>query len=178
MKNSNDLPNLLNFDILPKVYYNKMDIIETVRIIVHQDNDKVLMLQKSHDSKNPLFWELPGGKVERLEPIEAVKKELLEETGIDLDISDISTFDKLEVFKYTYQYNNKKYSRSVRYFIYKIDKDKIINFERNWRDIVDASKIEDKHIGFMWMDKEIFLSESHSISKNSKMALKKFFQLI
>ena len=79
--------------------------LETVRVVLVR-GDKILFLRKSLNSKMPLSWELPGGKIDGLkkgqdstleQQKEAAKKEVLEETNIDiknLTIVNVETFNK------------------------------------------------------------------------------------
>jgi len=66
----------------------------TVKGIVAYDG-KLLLLKKVKPSKdNYGYWELPGGGMEYNEsPMEAVKREVLEETGLEVDVEGaVSTF--------------------------------------------------------------------------------------
>ncbi len=51
------------------------------------DNGRLLTAQRSHPPALAGKWELPGGKVEEGEvPLEALRRELREELGIEIDI--------------------------------------------------------------------------------------------
>lgn len=56
-------------------------------LIVRQD--KVLICQRTRDQAMPLRWEFPGGKVEPGEdPVDAIRRELEEELGIEATIGE------------------------------------------------------------------------------------------
>ncbi|KKQ77251.1 hypothetical protein A2715_00090 [Candidatus Woesebacteria bacterium RIFCSPHIGHO2_01_FULL_39_32] len=64
--------------------------------IVFNKEEKVLVLQRNTDEEVfPNMWELPSGKREPLEDsLQSLKREVLEETNIDIDvILAFSTFD-------------------------------------------------------------------------------------
>ena len=49
------------------------------------NNDKVLLCQREEDDDFGLMWEFPGGMIEAAEtPEEAVKREIKEETGLNI----------------------------------------------------------------------------------------------
>jgi 8-oxo-dGTP diphosphatase len=59
---------------------------------------KILICQRRRDSRHPLKWEFPGGKVESGEdPKAALERELIEELGIHAVIGP-------EMVRYEYQY--------------------------------------------------------------------------
>lgn len=52
-------------------------------------NSRVLVCQRNETARYPLKWEFPGGKLEGSETaVEALKRELKEELGIDAEIGD------------------------------------------------------------------------------------------
>ncbi len=57
-----------------------------VRVLLYDDNGKILILKRSTDSKtNPGKWELPGGKVDQGESFDqALIREVFEETGLKI----------------------------------------------------------------------------------------------
>jgi 8-oxo-dGTP diphosphatase len=57
------------------------------------DNDEVLLAQRPEGKRLAGKWEFPGGKVEVNEsPEEALKRELHEELGIDVEYEDMEPF--------------------------------------------------------------------------------------
>ncbi len=63
--------------------------------IIEKDGKVLVMKRYSKDNFNPDFWDLPGGVMEFGEnPLEALKREVKEECGLDVEILsplDIST---------------------------------------------------------------------------------------
>jgi len=54
--------------------------------IIYVD-DKILVTQRSEEMKLPLKWEFPGGKLEENESeIDCIKREILEEINIEIEI--------------------------------------------------------------------------------------------
>ena len=65
--------------------------VEVVAGILVEQN-RVLLAQRSRHRSFPLLWEFPGGKVEPGEPPEAaLRREFLEELGIEIEPSSIYT---------------------------------------------------------------------------------------
>lgn len=64
-------------------------------VIVLNDKNEVLMLHRNSDDEfEPNKWGLPGGKIEGDEqPIESAKRELFEETGIEIDIVELEAIE-------------------------------------------------------------------------------------
>jgi ADP-ribose pyrophosphatase YjhB (NUDIX family) len=57
-------------------------------IVIH--DDALLMVQRAHDPGKGL-WSLPGGRVEQGEYLaEALRREVLEETGLRVDIGELA----------------------------------------------------------------------------------------
>ena len=53
-----------------------------VRLLIPDERNRVLLLQRANTSHSPDYWNLPGGKVD-VEPLEkAISRELLQETGM------------------------------------------------------------------------------------------------
>ena len=58
-----------------------------VTAAIIRDKEKILIAQRKRGSSLELKWELPGGKIELNEsPEECLKRELLEEFGIETEI--------------------------------------------------------------------------------------------
>lgn len=94
----------------------------TSGIIYNKDKTKILLFKSS----NREFYMLPGGKVNELESSEnALKREVQEETGLDINIIDIKCFSECIVTdkEMTYQQVEAIYEASYN--------DEIINDEFN-----------------------------------------------
>ena len=65
-------------------------IIVAAAVLRHGPGAKVLLTQRLAEAHLGGFWEFPGGKVEPGEdPKETVRRECLEECGLDLTVEDI-----------------------------------------------------------------------------------------
>ena len=70
---------------------NAKDQVEVVAGILIEDQ-RVLLAQRSRHRSFPLLWEFPGGKVEPGEtPEAALRREFLEELGIEIEPSSVYT---------------------------------------------------------------------------------------
>ncbi len=70
-----------------------------VKGIVRRSDGKILILKRSeHDDHKPNVWETPGGGMDKMEsPQEALKREIIEETGLAVTVTqpfNVFTFKK------------------------------------------------------------------------------------
>lgn len=95
---------------LIKVYKQRPDdflpTIEVAAIYVNVQ-DQLLLLELSHNKQEAGFWGVPAGKIERHEsPISSAKRELFEETGIEISETSLLSQGQLYIRKpeidYTY----------------------------------------------------------------------------
>lgn len=63
----------------------------SVKVVVRDHHGRCLVLRRSVASKNnPLKWDLPGGKLDPGETLdEAARREVLEETGLEVEIGGV-----------------------------------------------------------------------------------------
>lgn len=76
--------------------YNKDKWGLTVRGIIKNNDDEILLLKRHHKSRNdPEKWEFPGGKVDKGEYFEAALiREFKEETNLDINVKEL--YDAVE----------------------------------------------------------------------------------
>lgn len=123
-------------------------------------NNKVLILQRSHDEEvYPSIWELPSGKREPLESTEgALIREFKEETDIDVKILyPISVFD----------YQTEKGGE--------IKDSTQINFLVTTLDDSSRVKISNEHIGYKWINVDDI--NNYDITKSTREVIEKAFIL-
>lgn len=100
----------------------------TSAIIYNKDKTKILLFKSS----NRDFYMLPGGKVNELESSEdALKREVQEETGLEINIIDFKCFSECVVTdkEMTYQQVEAIYEASYNY---EINNDEFNGLEGNW----------------------------------------------
>ena len=67
----------------------------TIRVVaaVIQKNERYLITQRRKAAVLPLMWEFPGGKVEEGEAdADALKREVLERLGVEVDVGQLISF--------------------------------------------------------------------------------------
>ena len=105
----------------------------TMRGIIKNDNDEILVLKRHPKSKtDPCMWELPGGKVERGEHFcDALVREIAEETSLEVKVGDFAEAVQ----------NDYMHKRTVQVMMY-------------LEDISGEVKISEEHTDWMWADLE------------------------
>lgn len=143
--------------------HNMKKVIHTVRTIVVSQDNYVLLLVKSHMSRNPGKYEFPGGSTEgkfTSDPLEFYKRnairELWEETGLKAEEKDLKF---IESFVYTPDHKDLINNRQVYIFLLRLTKD------HTMLNIVLAEN--ENHEYFVW----IKLTELNNLYKNGKLSL-------
>ena len=110
----------------------KTEIHEAIVAIIHDDDDYLIMKKQGTYTG----WQFVQGKVDMGEEINAtVKREIFEETGIDI----IEIEDKLPFKKdYSFTFENNKINKNLTFFIVKTKK-------------TDNIKISKEHSEFKWV---------------------------
>lgn len=98
------------------------EVVKRVKVLLINSNDEVL-LGYSHNE-----YHLPGGHVEENEElIETVNRELLEETGIELDVKDIEPFVKMSGYYKDWPELGKNRKIEIYYYEIKTDEKPNLN---------------------------------------------------
>jgi mutator protein MutT len=129
---------------------NDVAEVPTVRCIVRRPGGDVLLLRKSDDSKAAGLLEFPGGKIDPgTDPLEAVIREVREETGIDLSASPPVACDE---YRYRFEHAGTTHHRRVHVFLAELAADPGEVVVNRTRDADGGS--EDKHAGYVWVSRE------------------------
>ena len=129
----------------------------TVKIVVLNSDQKVLLLKRSKKSLNPKKWDLPGGHIDEGESIEeTIKREVLEETGLSVEIGPI--INVVEFAKDHKAFKEEK--RGLRYIALTTDTEVVLN--------------EDEHSEFKWLsfDEAIASLEDKGFEGEKKQTIK------
>jgi 8-oxo-dGTP diphosphatase len=71
---------------MPEVVPRKL----VVAALIVNARGEVLLTQRREDQDLPLYWELPGGKIEPGEaPADALRREIIEELGVEVDVGRV-----------------------------------------------------------------------------------------
>ncbi len=109
-------------------------------------NRRILICQRTRHQPMPLKWEFPGGKIERGEqPVDALRRELEEELGIDASIGD-------EVVRICHAYKHGG-AVELRFFLVRDFTGELEN--RIFRDIQWVKRAELPNFDFLEADREL-----------------------
>lgn len=144
------------------IVYDK--VVNKVRAVILNKEGKALLVKYAG------LYMLPGGRVDSGEqPLEALKREILEESGIEIDISDAQEFLQID------SYSKKYYSREHNELINRITHTKIYFVETN-QDIneqkkkLTQSEIEENHkISFENLSVIPYLVQMNKTDNNKKI---------
>lgn len=68
-------------------FKNNLSMKTIVTCAIIENNNRVLVVQRSERMKLPLKWEFPGGKIEEFETEEAcIRREIKEELNIEIEL--------------------------------------------------------------------------------------------
>ncbi len=136
----------------------------TVKAVVVNDKNEILLLQRSKKGFNPEKWDLPGGHLEKGETIkEAVMREVSEETGLEIEVGEI--LEIAEFSKDSEQFKDEK--RGLRFLAYLKQEDKV--------------KISSEHQNYGWftLDQALEkLSEKDGFEQEKRIAIQKAWEIL
>lgn len=138
---------------------NKPIIQKIILAGVIVDDNKILIIKRNKNEKTyPEIWELPSGKREFLESSEvALKREIKEETGIDIEI-----IKPISVFEYTIEKKNElRDSTQINFLVKAINKRVVLSKE---------------HEEFAWIDKVSI--DNYKITDETKNVINKAFKIL
>lgn len=145
-----------------KVIYNNE--VNKVRAIILNQNGRALLVKYAG------LYMLPGGKIDNEEqPLEALKREILEEAGIEIDVNEVKEF--LQIDSYNEKYYSREYkelvSRVTHTKIYFVETDQDINEQK--KKLTPSEVEKDHRIGFENLSVIPYLvqtNQSDNIKKN------------
>lgn len=74
-------------------------------LIIASSTSRIFLLQRSQNETFPLTWAFPGGSVDPAEsPYKAAKREMLEETGIDLSTINLKLAHRTKITNPYFEY--------------------------------------------------------------------------
>lgn len=90
--------------------------------IIKNSDDKILLVQRSHSASFSEHWQLVEGKIEENEsPVEAIKREITEEIGVNVKNSEVKSVSYTQL-----QVKEIKYLAIRVIFEVKVDSNEII----------------------------------------------------
>ncbi len=129
----------------------------TVKIVVLNSEHKILLLKRTKNSLNPEKWDLPGGHIDKGETIqEAIEREVLEETGLNVEIGPI--INVVEFSKEHKAFKSEK--RGLRYIAFTKD--------------TEVELRDNEHTEFKWLsfNEAIELLEDKGFEAEKKETIK------
>ena len=110
-------------------------------VAIITNNNKILLQKRKQDE----FWALPGGKIAVLEKgKETVKRELFEEMGVDVEVSEL-----LDVEENFFSFKGKEFHEFI--FMYLTSLNNNMRLEK----IKEFNGVEEKkNLVFKWFDKD------------------------
>jgi 8-oxo-dGTP diphosphatase len=122
-----------------------MSVKQVVAALIYK-GDLILVCQRTRHQTMPLKWEFPGGKIEEGEqPRDALKRELMEELGIDATIGS-------EVARIRHEYNNRS-AVELRFYAVREFKGEIEN--KIFKDLLWAKPSELPSFDFLEADLQL-----------------------
>lgn len=99
------------------------EVVKRVKVLVINSNDDILLGYSRND------YQFPGGHVESGESLlQTVKREMLEETGIDLEVTDVEPF--AVTLGYYKDWPSKGKNRKIEIYYYEIKTDEKPNLNK------------------------------------------------
>ena len=118
------------------------DTVNTITVVLFGPNDHILLMQRNplaypdttYTDPFPYFWELVGGHIDRGETsVEAVLREVWEETGIVLSADDCTLIETFPFFSREVPASNHLYAVRLR------------------SDDLPAIRCSQEHVAFSWV---------------------------
>lgn len=120
--------------------------------------DKILIIKRAKNDSHPGLWELPSGKREEFEKTkDAVKREVKEETGLDVEVKI-----PIDVFEFrTERQDEIRDATQISFLTKPLNRTNV--------------KLSDEHSDYAWITKEEI--ENYNISPETKEVINKAFYL-
>ena len=130
--------------------------VETVRCIILNEFGQVLMLEKVSDDGSPTTFELPGGKIDEQkgpfstldEQMSAVRREVLEETGLNIETA---VLHRLQDYVYEFENRGRSFRRRVHMFQASVPHTDVFVLNQS---VNQRGELEFEHLRAAWLSKE------------------------